>query len=220
LRIYERLERILKKFLLTICFITLVLAGGAHAGQFDRRGFALGFKGEGLVPFDSDVLDAYKAFGGFGLDGKYYLEPISGVPISIAAEIDFLFGSGKIEESEFAAEDKADVKTTAEYSIFILPVTVGAYYEFLSKRMFNPYIGVGMGLDYINYTYSNSAFAGEANKSDNDFCFWIGGGGDVKFNRQWGLKFDLRYMYLGATKNAGGNNVGGLNFTLGGLYNF
>jgi len=202
---------------------TLFLAFNPAFGQdYGRNDYSLNFKGSLLTPLDARVIKIYKFLYGGGLESKYYF---SKVPMAFSAEVIFLHGGdmGNLNSSQ------------GDYMVNVLPMTIGTSYEFMPKKAFNMFAAGGIGIVYISYLVQKPVSDSASNPVDEEnqtalgmesysngvtnFGFWIGGGFDYKFNRNWGIKSDIRYMFFGTPEIVGGN-LGGIFLHFGGTYNF
>ena len=89
-----------------------------------------------------------------------------------------------------------------------LPPTFSAQYFFVPDGKFQPYVGLGLNYTTFFSTDTTGPLAGSNLDLDDSFGLAAQLGGDVVFDNDWVLNFDLRYISIETDATLDGGDLG------------
>ncbi len=182
----------MKKILLTTTAVVALSvaananAGGSHEGYSAKNANSYKPTDEAWYVSVSGLANFLDDQGVNSFDTGY------GVLAAVGHEVDFGLGKGFRAEGEFGYKKAdANVGELDAYSLM-----ANAYYDFTNSSAFTPYVGAGIGTEYLDADGIN-ATTGRVHDQDWTFAYQGIAGVNYAFNRNWSAQ--VEYRYIGTT---------------------
>jgi len=141
-----------------------------------------------------------------------------GVPVRLELEY-ALFSNAKAKSSDRWREDSGDwERESSTNTIGVQTLFANAYYDFHNSSAFTPYLGLGLGMAFVDMKESGSASRSESGvleskswsmgkKSSTNFAWNLGAGVAYAFTDNVSLDLGYRFVGLGKGKTKKGSFI-------------
>jgi len=160
------------------------------------------------VPLNADFADESSGWG-MNFEGGYFVTP----RITVGPFISYHTNFGSVPRQTLALSPNSAMTVTQKHATFQLPFGVVGRYNFMTDRVFQPYVGVRLGANYAEY----SSYYYVVRSYDDTWGFYFSPeiGASIFPNPSQRFGFHVAVYYSGAT-----NEGGVLTYSVSNLNNF